>query len=133
MKKGNILFLLFIFAIVFIETIEFTPTNEPKELELARLDSNKYYYMEEIAALVGYKFNDEKYEFEVLESGDIKLLSNETNNIKAENNKIIIYNTIIDVPNTGKTSFILSALSCILLLFGTSIVYFVIRERQLSN
>ena len=91
------------------------------------------YSLVETESPEGYEKNETEFKFKILPNGDIELLSEETENIKVEKNVITIYNTVVVTEDTGNNSFIFPVLGALILLIGGSIIYFVIRKKQVSN
>ena len=111
--------------------LEFISGKEPKKFYLG---PGKY-TITETASPEGYEKIETVFEFEVLESGDIKLLNSKNDkNIKAEKNKIILYNTpIVEVPDTAKSSYIYPLVGGFVTILGILIVYSVIKKSKNKN
>jgi len=111
--------------------LEFISGKEPKKFYLGQ----GKYTITETASPEGYEKMETVFEFEVLESGDIKLLNVKNDkNIKVEKNKIILYNTpIVDVPDTAKSSYIYPLVGGFVTILGVLIVYSVIKKSKNKN
>lgn len=111
--------------------LEFISGEDPKKFYLG---PGKYTLVE-TAAPSGYDRVETVFEFEILDSGDIKLINpQDDRNIKTENNKIILYNTVVvDVPDTGKNSTIFYVIGLIMAITGSAIVLLTLRKQKVNK
>lgn len=79
------------------KTIEFDTTGSDYELDL----DPGIYYIKETVAPDGYEKLNIEYKIEITEEKNVKLLSENADNISIKDNTIIIYNTVLTVEKTG--------------------------------
>lgn len=79
------------------KVITFETTSSDYELDL----EPGIYYIRETAAPEGYQELDIEYKIEITEEKNIKLLSENADNISIKDNYIILYNTLVPVESTG--------------------------------
>ena len=108
---------------------EFDSTQDVTELFLEA----GIYYLTETVPPEGYEITNIEYKFEVLDDGTIKLLSEDNSNIKINDDEIILFNSLVYIPNTGindpnvtKTATI----GTILLFIGSYIISFVLNRKK---
>ena len=79
------------------KVITFETTSSDYELDL----EPGIYYIRETVAPEGYQELDIEYKIEITEEKNIKLLSENADNISIKDNYIILYNTLVPVESTG--------------------------------
>ena len=110
------------------EVISFTSTTEPFEYYL----EPGIYALEEISSPGEYQKLNITFVFKVGLDGNVKLMDTYSNrNITVDNNKIFIYNEIVEVPDTFSTlNAIYIFIGMILFGLGTYVIYTTVLKRK---
>lgn len=110
---------------------EFDSAEDPYEFYIG---PGKYKLTETVAPK-GYDKVETVFEFEILNNGNVKLLSTESDNFKTNKNEIILYNsaTVVKVPDTFKSNMILSIVGIFLSIAGAAVIIFTIRKRKVNE
>ena len=88
------------------------------------------YILEEELAPEGYEKIETGFVFTIDNNMNIKLLDVKSKNIKVDDDTIIIYNSVVEVPKTGIKASVLTIISSILLVISGVIVFFAVKERK---
>lgn len=107
---------------------DFVSKKEPTEFYL---EPGKYVMIEE-SAPKGYQKLEVEFKFEVLETGEVKLLSAKNNAFIPSGNIITLYDypMTVPVPDTKKQSIIYVIIGSIIVLAGGGIVYLNAKEKK---
>ena len=103
--------------------------SDPCKLDL---EPGIYYFME-TKTPDGYEKNTAEYKIQVLESREVKLLSDKSKEISVNKNTITLYNVKVEVPDTGKSknnNLLIIAIAGVLLAGLGLIVYILIKRKK---
>ena len=107
-------------------------TSGPCELDL----EPGTYYLIETKTPDGYEKNTSEYKIQVLESREVKLLSDKSKEISVSKNTITLYNIKVEVPDTGKSKnnivLIMAIAGAVLVGLGL-VIYILIRRKKTIN
>ncbi len=92
------------------------------------------YTLTETISPEGYEKVTTEFKFEVLKSKEIKLIDVQSDYIKTKDNEIILYNKLVEVPDTGKSNNIMYLISgAIAVALGTLLIVFTLKKRKVNN
>ena len=123
----------------FIKGAKIVITPEDKELTPLEIETNDkemelnlvpgIYYIKETEAPEGYEKLEFEYKIEVLEDGNVKLLSENAENISIKDNSIILYNTKVVVEKTGLSISPFTIAGVIMLITAGFVLFFAVKKR----
>ena len=124
----------------FIKGAKIVITPEDKELAPLEIETNDkemelnlvpgIYYIKETEAPEGYEKLDFEYKIEILDDGNIKLLSENAENISIKDNSIILYNTKVVVEKTGLSISPFTISGVVLLIVAGVLTLIAVKKRR---